>query len=64
MAVYAGDQPAAITWHWKSRVGPELGGRAVRRQFVRAFEAYHLLGVAVGYELVRPDARMRFAVVD
>lgn len=46
------------------RVGPELGGGAVRGQFVRALESHYSLGVAEGDELVRPDARVGLGVVD
>lgn len=64
MSVYAGDQPAAITWYSESRIGPELGGGAVGGQLVRTLEAYHSLGVAEGDELVGPDARVGLGVVD
>lgn len=46
------------------RIGPELGGRAVGRQLVRTLESHYSLGVAVGDELVRPDARVSLGVVD
>lgn len=64
MSVDTGDQPTAVTWYGESRVGPELGGGAVRRQLVRALESHYSLGVAEGDELVRPDARVGLGVVD
>jgi len=64
MSVYASDQPAAIARYRESRVGPELGGRTVGGQLVRALESHYRLGVAEGDEFVRPDARVGLGVVD
>jgi len=46
------------------RVGPELGGRTVGGQLVRALKSHYSLGVAEGDELVRPDACAGLAIVD
>lgn len=46
------------------RIGPEFGGGAMWRQFVRALEAHYGLGITKWYHLVRPDARVRLGVVD
>jgi len=64
MSVHTGDQSTAIVRHGESRIGPELGGRAVGGQLVRTLESHYSLGVAVGDELVRPDARVSLGIVD
>lgn len=64
MTIDAGDQPAAITWHGESWVGPEFGGGAVRRQLVRALEADYGFRIAVREHLVGPDARVGLGIVD
>lgn len=45
-------------------VGPELGGSGVGRYFVRTFEADYFLRVAVGQQLIGPDATVTLRVVN
>lgn len=64
VSIHAGDQPAAITWHGESWIGPELSSGTVGGELVRALEAYYRFRIAQGNEFVRPDARVGFVIVD
>lgn len=63
VAFDAGDQPAAVARHRESREGPELSGSAVSRHLMRALEADYRLRVAVGQQLIGPDARVTLRII-
>lgn len=63
IAIDAGDQSATVPRYRESRVRPELGSSAVRRYFVRTLEADYFLRIAVGQQLIGPDASVTLLVV-
>lgn len=64
VTINAGDQSSTISGYGESWVGPELGGSAVGRHFVRTLEADYFLRVAVGQQLIGPDAIVTLRVVN